>query len=59
MSESIFTKLKSYTPTAGRDAREDYLTELFSYMLNNVEGLKEGYVDFLYSKLKEINNNKN
>lgn len=60
MSESIFTKLKSYTPTVGRDSKEDYLTELFSYMLNNVEGLKEAYVYFLHSHLtaydKEMDN---
>ena len=57
MSESIFTKLKSYTPRVGRDAKEDYLTELFSYMLDNVEGLKEEYVNFLHSKLEGHDSN--
>jgi len=34
--ESIFSSLKSYIPSATRDPQEDYLTQLFAWMLANV-----------------------
>lgn len=50
MSKSIFSYLVSYTPTEGRKPREDYLTQMFAWILENVEGLADEYVNFLCEK---------
>lgn len=33
MNESIFSFIKSYTPSIDRDPKEDYLTQIFSWIL--------------------------
>ena len=41
MSKSIFSYLISYVPTDKRESKEDYLTQMFAWILDNVEGAKE------------------
>lgn len=53
--ESIFSKIKSYTPTIKRDSKEDYLTELFAFILQKVEGLSNSYCEFLMKKSNDTN----
>lgn len=53
MNNSLFTKIKSYTPTVKKDSKEDYLTELFTFILNEVDGLANAYCKFLVSKFKD------
>lgn len=53
--ESIFSKIKSYTPTMKRDSKEDYLTEIFAFILQNIEGLSNSYCEFLMGKANNIN----
>lgn len=54
MKESIFSFLTSYVPTDKRESREDYLTQMFAWMLINITGFAEAYVNFLCDKNKDI-----
>ena len=49
--ESLFSYLKKYTPTEKRNAREDYLTQLFAWILEEFSDVKKEYVKFLIEKL--------
>lgn len=48
---SIFSYLKSYIPSEGRDPKEDYLTQMFAYILENIEEAGRIYVEYLYERL--------
>lgn len=50
MNSSIFSFIKSYIPTDKKNPQEDYLTQLFAWMLQNIDGLGEDYCKFLLSK---------
>jgi hypothetical protein len=50
MNDTIFDFLRSYTPSAGRDPKEDYLTQLFAWLLINVKGLDLKYCEYLLKK---------
>lgn len=45
--DSVFSYVKSYIPTSQRNPQEDYLTQIFAWMLNNVDGLLIEYCKFL------------
>jgi len=51
MSKSIFSYLVSYVPTDKRESREDYLTQMFAWILENIEGVSACYVQFLCAKI--------
>lgn len=51
MKSSIFTFIKSYTPSVDRDPKEDYLTQIFSWMLNNIKELDKKYCRYLLDKI--------
>lgn len=51
MSKSIFSYLTSYVPTENRDSKEDYLTQMFARVLENVNGIADKYVGFLCKKV--------
>lgn len=44
---NIFDALSKYSPLQKRNPQEDFLTELFAWLLNNVSGLKRSYIEFL------------
>ena len=52
MKESIFSYLTSYVPTDKREAKEDYLTQMFAWILKNVDGYLAAYARFLSSKIQ-------
>lgn len=54
MMKSIFSYLISYVPTDKKESKEDYLTQMFAWILSNVEGMANSYVEFLCSRNKEI-----
>ena len=49
--QSLFGYLKNYVPSEGRDPKEDYLTQMFAWILSNVEGADKIYVKNLCDKL--------
>lgn len=51
--DSLFSFIKSYIPSSTRDPQEDYLTQLFAYMLSIVPDLGTMYCQFLLEKVKE------
>jgi len=51
LDKSLFLTLASYTPRPGRYATEDFLTELFAWILNNIEG----YASDLLSLFHNVN----
>ncbi len=50
MKNSLFSYLISYIPTDKRESKEDYLTQMFAWILENVEGIATTYVQFLSEK---------
>lgn len=54
MDKSIFSYLVSYVPTNKREAKEDYLTQMFAWILDNVEGVADLYIEYLCTKNHEI-----
>ena len=55
MKQSLFSFLTSYVPTEKRESREDYLTQMFAWILINVEGYVNEYAKFLCDKNPDIN----
>ncbi|MCR5452400.1 MAG: PD-(D/E)XK nuclease family protein [Lachnospiraceae bacterium] len=51
--QSIFSYLKSYVPSEGRDPKEDYLTQMFAWILTNIDEAARVYIGFLYEKVGE------
>lgn len=51
MSESIFSFIKSYTPSIDRDPKEDYLTQIFSWILKNIKSIDKKYIAYLIERL--------
>lgn len=49
---NIFNSLNSYIPSVGRNPQEDYLTQLFAWMLDNVPKLGAKFCQFLLDKLE-------
>ena len=45
--ESIFSALSSYSPQPSMNPRENFLTELLAWIVNNVDAFGEKYVSFL------------
>ena len=54
MSESIFSYLKSYTPSVGRDPKEDYLKQLFAWILEFIPGMGKVDLEYICSKNANI-----
>ena len=54
MKQSLFSYLTSYVPTDKREAKEDYLTQMFAWILENVNGFAWQYVKFLSEKNSAI-----
>lgn len=53
MDKCIFSCLKSYIPSADRDPVEDYLTQLFAWILENIDEARVEYLNYLIGeKLK-------
>lgn len=50
MKESLFSYLVSYVPTDKRESKEDYLTQMFAWILKNIEGVAHVYVQYLCEK---------
>ena len=50
--QSLFGYLKNYIPSEGRDPKEDYLTQMFAWILSNVDGAAKIYVKNLCDKIK-------
>ena len=44
---NLFDALSKYAPLQKRNPQEDFLTELFAWLLKNVSGLKRSYIEFL------------
>ncbi len=59
-STSLFSYLVSYVPTEKREAKEDYLTQAFAWLLKEYKQFASFYIDFLekriYSELDGIGN---
>lgn len=55
MNDSIFSFIKSYIPTDKRNAQEDYLTQMFAWMLNNIHPFADNYISLLCKKGSSIN----
>ena len=51
MNDTIFDFLRSYVPSDKRDPKEDYLTQLFAWLLINVKGLDLKYCEYLLKKI--------
>ncbi|NLN84340.1 MAG: PD-(D/E)XK nuclease family protein [Firmicutes bacterium] len=51
MDKSMFSFIKSYIPTKDMDPKEDFLTQLFAWMLINIDGLIFDYCRFLLEKI--------
>ena len=51
--ESIFTVLSSYCPQPAMTPKENYLTELLAWIINNVEIFSERFVERLITEAKE------
>lgn len=51
MNTTIFDFLRSYVPSDKRDPKEDYLTQLFAWLLINVDGLDLKYCKYLLAKI--------
>ena len=51
MNDTIFDFLRSYVPSDKRDPKEDYLTQLFAWLLMNVDGLDLKYCEYLLEKI--------
>lgn len=54
MEKSIFSYLISYVPTNKRESKEDYLTQMFAWLLSNIEGFADSYIEFLCSNNENI-----
>lgn len=50
-NQSLFSYLKSYVPSVGRDPKEDYLTQMFAWILNNIEEAGRIYVSDLFRRM--------
>lgn len=50
MKESLFSYLVSYVPTDKRESKEDFLTQIFAWLLTNVKGIADIYVKYLCKK---------
>ena len=48
MDESIFKCIFRYRATENMSPKESYLTEILSWMINNLEHFGEDYISFLY-----------
>ena len=59
--ESIFTALSSYSPQPSMNPRENFLTELLAWIINNVDAFGAKYVSFLmdacHTSASDTNNN--
>lgn len=53
MKQSLFSYLTSYVPTDKRESREDYLTQMFAWILENVDDYAKKYSQFLMDRLSE------
>ena len=51
MNDTIFDFLRSYVPSDKRDPKEDYLTQLFAWLLIKVKGLDLKYCEYLLKKI--------
>ena len=47
MRESVFSRLISYPPTRNLIPKENFLTELFAWLLENIKGYCKTYIDYL------------
>ena len=47
MNRSIFSSVISYTPTPYMNPQENFLTELFAWIINNVDGFGREYIKLL------------
>ena len=54
MSDSIFKSLVSYIPSDKRNPREDYLTQMFAWLLNNIPDYAVEYIRFLSSRMEPV-----
>lgn len=46
-TDNLFTALRSYTPTVGRDPREDFITEAFAWLLRRHTELADAVLTFI------------
>ncbi len=46
-TQSLFGYLKNYVPSEGRDPKEDYLTQMFAWILSNIDEVARIYVEYL------------
>lgn len=51
MDQSIFSSIVSYTPTPYVDPKENFLTELFAWIINNVNGFAKEYVSYIDTRI--------
>ena len=51
LDKSMFSFIKSYIPSKDKDPKEDFLTQLFAWMLINVDGLIFEYCNFILEKV--------
>ncbi len=51
MNSSIFSFIKSYIPSTTKDPKEDYLTQILAWMLDNIDGLSAMYSKFILGKI--------
>ena len=56
MNESIFSRLFHYRQTEKMSPKENYLTEMLCWLINNCPTFAKDYLDFLVSKDNTLNN---
>ena len=56
MNESIFSRLFHYRQTEKMSPKENYLTEMLCWLINNCPTFAKDYLDFLASKDNTLNN---
>ncbi|MCK0744274.1 hypothetical protein [Chromohalobacter nigrandesensis] len=53
MDDSLLVSLRRYRPREGRDSLEDYLTEIFAWLLRNSREVAYAFLDTVMSHVPE------
>ena len=53
MDDSLLVSLRRYRPREGRDSLEDYLTEIFAWLLRNSREVADAFLDTVMSHVPE------
>tara|TARA_B100000700_G_scaffold59109_1_gene64237 strand:+ start:26601 stop:27749 length:1149 start_codon:yes stop_codon:yes gene_type:complete len=53
MDDSLLVSLRRYRPREGRDSLEDYITEIFAWLLRNSREVADAFLDNVMARLPE------